>query len=87
MRPEYVTLSTNTPLSDTSARNVFRGTIRKITPLGLFYRIHLHCGFELSAYVTRQSLEELALAEGKAVAASFKATAVHVIPRMDIPPS
>ena len=85
IRPEYVTLSTNTPPSDTSARNVFAGKIRKITPLGLFYRIHLDCGFELSAYVTRQSLDELALAEGKAVTASFKATAVHVIPRRAVP--
>ncbi len=47
IRPEHVTLSTNTPFSESSARNVFAGTIRKITPLGLFNRIHLDCGFEL----------------------------------------
>ena len=86
IRPEHVTLSTNTPPPGTSARNVFPGTIRKITPLGLFHRVRLDCGFDLVAYVTRQSLEELALEEGKSVTASFKATAVHVIPRRDGPP-
>ncbi|MFZ4439560.1 MAG: ABC transporter ATP-binding protein [Syntrophales bacterium] len=80
IRPEHVTLSTNTPFSTSSARNVFSGTIRKITPLGLFHRVHLNCGFDLVAYVTRQSLETLSLDEGKSVIASFKATAVHVIP-------
>jgi len=81
IRPEHVTLSTNTSFSETSARNVFSGAIRKITPLGLFHRVHLNCGFDLVAYVTRQSLETLSLEEGKSVIASFKATAVHVIPR------
>lgn len=81
IRPEHVTLSTNTSFSGTSARNLFAGTVRKITPLGLFYRVHLNCGFDLAAYVTRQSLETLSLEEGRSVAASFKATAVHVIPR------
>ena len=83
IRPEHVTLSTNTPFSESSARNVFSGTIRKITPLGLFYRVRLDCGFDLVAYVTRQSIESLALEEGKRVIASFKATSVHVIPRRE----
>jgi tungstate transport system ATP-binding protein len=81
IRPENVTLSLQPLSRDTSARNVFAGTIRQITPLGLFHRVRLDCGFELVAYVTRQSLEELALREGKSVTASFKATAVHVIKR------
>jgi tungstate transport system ATP-binding protein len=81
IRPEHVTLSPAGNPSATSARNVFAGKIRTITPLGLFTRVRLDCGFELTAYVTRQSLEELRLAEGGAVAASFKATAVHVIRR------
>jgi tungstate transport system ATP-binding protein len=85
IRPELVTLATNPAPSATSARNVFPGTIRKITPLGLFHRVRLDCGFDLSAYVTRQSLEEMGLAEGGTVIASFKATAVHVIPRREPP--
>ena len=86
IRPEHVTLSTNASLSKSSARNVFPGTIRKITPLGLFYRVSLDCGFDLAAYVTRQSIEGLSLEEGKAVTASFKATSVHVISRQTPPP-
>jgi tungstate transport system ATP-binding protein len=86
IRPEHVTLSTNAPPPGTSARNVFSGTVRTITPLGLFHRVRVDCGFDLVAYVTRQSLEELSLAEGKNVTASFKATAVHVIPRGTLPP-
>jgi tungstate transport system ATP-binding protein len=85
IRPEHVTLSTNTPPPGTSARNAFPGTIRKITPLGLFHRVCVDCGFDLVAYVTRQSLDELLLEEGKTVTASFKATAVHVIPRGALP--
>jgi tungstate transport system ATP-binding protein len=86
IRPEHVTLSTNAPPPGTSARNAFSGTIRKITPLGLFHRVRVDCGFELVAYVTRQSIDELLLEEGKIVTASFKATAVHVIPRGALPP-
>ena len=82
IRPEHVTLAVDAAFSKSSARNVFAGTIRKITPFGLFHRVHLECGFDLVAYVTRQSLEELGLEEGKSVTASFKATAVHVIPRI-----
>lgn len=81
IRPEHVTISPNGRPAVTSARNAFSGTIREITPRGLFYRIRVDCGFGIIAYVTRQSLEELMLTEGKQVTASFKATAVHVIHR------
>ena len=86
IRPEHVTLSTNPAPKGSSARNLFPGTIRKITPMGLFQRVRLDCGFDLSAYVTRQSVEEMGMEEGKTVTAAFKATAVHVIPRGALPP-
>jgi tungstate transport system ATP-binding protein len=79
IRPENVTLSTSRSQEKTSARNAFSGKVSKITPLGLYQKVHLHCGFPLVAYVTNHSLEELCLAEGKEVGASFKATAVTVI--------
>lgn len=79
IRPEHVTLSLGTLPAGQSARNVFPGTIAKIVPLGLFYRVSLDCGFSLTAYVTAPSLEDLDLREGKAIYASFKATAVHVV--------
>ncbi len=78
IRPENVTLSTS-PSQKTSARNAFPGKVSKITPLGLYQKVNLHCGFPLVAYVTNHSLEELSLTEGKEVRASFKATAVNVI--------
>ncbi len=79
IRPENVTLSTASRSETTSARNVFRGRITKITPLGFFQKIQLNCGFSLVAYVTRHSVDELSLGEGKDVNASFKATAIHVV--------
>jgi tungstate transport system ATP-binding protein len=79
IRPENVTLSTRPSQEGTSARNVFSGRIVRIISLGLYQKVHLHCGFPLVAYVTNHSLEELSLAEGKEVRASFKATAVTVI--------
>jgi len=84
IRPESVTLSIPPALSGTSARNVFSAAIRQMTPLGLFHRVRLDCGFDLVAYVTGQSLTELDLREGMPVVASFKATAVHVIPRREM---
>jgi len=79
IRPENVTLSSASRSETTSERNVFHGRITKITPLGFFQRIQLDCGFPLVAYVTRHSLDDLSLGEGKDVDASFKATAIHVV--------
>jgi tungstate transport system ATP-binding protein len=79
IRPEHVTIHTNTPSAHSSARNFFTGIIVKIVPMGLFYKIYLDCGFPLVSFVTSQSLEHLELQEGKTVVASVKATAIHVI--------
>jgi tungstate transport system ATP-binding protein len=79
IRPENVTLLKNLPDHASSARNLFPGTITKITPMGLFYKIRLDCGFPLEAYITHESLENLSLKEKDPVFVSFKATAVHMI--------
>ena len=87
VRPENVTLSipssedTN-PSFQTSARNVFPGTVTGVTPMGFYQKVRLDCGFPLVSFVTRQSVEKLDLREGRAVLASFKATAVHVMKRL-----
>lgn len=81
IRPENVTLSINPLQATTSARNVFPGKIAGMTPMGLFHKVQLECGFPLVAYVTHHSLEDLGLVEGKVVNASFKATAIHVVRR------
>ena len=79
IRPENVILSPSDSKEATSARNVFHGRIVRIVPLGFFHKIELDCGFPLVAYVTRHSVENLSLVEGKDVKASFKATAIHVV--------
>jgi molybdopterin-binding protein len=50
-------------------------------PTGPIYRVTIDCGVLLVAAVTRQSWEELGLADGAEVVASFKATACHIIHR------
>jgi len=78
IRPEHVTLAVH-PGPATSARNCFPGTVTRIVPRGPFFKVELDCGFRVAAFVTPRSLEELALAPGSAVVASFKATAMHLI--------
>ena len=79
IRPENVTLAMAGGDAATSARNTFTGRIERIVPMGLYQRVHLDCGFPLVAYVTSQSLEGMGLIEDLQVAASVKATAIHVI--------
>ena len=79
IRPEQVTISTDSSAGHSSARNTFSGNIVKITPLGLFHKVQMDCGFPLVSFVTTLSLENLELKEGKQVVASIKATAIHVI--------
>ncbi len=43
-------------------------------------RLSLPCGFPLTALVTRQACEELALQEGDRVTALIKAPAIHLVP-------
>ena len=45
------------------------------------WRIELDCGFTLSALLTHQACEELALEQNDAVLALIKAPNVHLIPR------
>lgn len=79
IRPENVILTNLHPQEVSRARNIFPGRIIKITPLGLFYRVHLDGDFPLISYVTSHSLDKLGLEEGKGVVASFKATSIHVV--------
>ena len=76
-----ITLTLSREIS--SARNAFPGKITRMTPVGPLIRIEVDCGFPLLGLVTKRSAEELNLAEGKAVYASFKATAIRTIKRWD----
>jgi tungstate transport system ATP-binding protein len=80
LRPENVTVSNYTQ-GKISARNIFEAKVSKIIHQGFFYKLTLDCGFPLVAYITIPSYEDLGIAKGGMVIASFKATAVHVIGR------
>ena len=78
VRPEDVAVATSAP-DGSSVRNVLSGTIREIVPMGPVVRVHVDTGIDIAATLTIVSAEELALAPGMPVIASFKASAVHVI--------
>ncbi|ASJ02800.1 molybdenum ABC transporter ATP-binding protein [Thermococcus profundus] len=77
LRPEDIILSLK-PLRS-SARNEFRGVVESVEELGPLVRVHLNVdGLQLRAFITRSSMVEMELGEGKEVWVSFKATALHV---------
>ncbi len=82
IRPENVTLlkySLKAPL--TSARNSFISTIKDISSYGLVYRVAMDCGFNLTSFITRESLDRLNLKIGEKIISSIKATSIHLLSR------
>ena len=65
---------------DSSARNCIPGIVREVIASGSTVRVVLDTGFPLTALLTRESCHDLQLETGSSVYATFKATAVHVIP-------
>ncbi|HEX7976422.1 MAG TPA: ABC transporter ATP-binding protein, partial [Anaerolineales bacterium] len=59
--------------------NRLNGRISRIIPQGPLIRVTVDCGFPLAALLTRTAAQEMGLAEGSAVTATFKASAVHLI--------
>lgn len=85
LRPEDITIwpeagSAANP-GGSSARNRLQGRILRLVPRGPLTRVVVDCGFPLVALITRPSALEMGLAPGQMVAASFKASAIHLIPR------
>ena len=87
IRPEQITLSPPTEGGPpTSARNHVLGDVRSAYPSGPLWRVTLDLrrpGAEMTliADISRASYEEMALKPGDPVRATFKAAAVHIIPR------
>lgn len=82
LRPEDLTLKR--PWGDDrkdSARNHLMGLVADMVPLGAQVRVEMDCGVRLFSLVTKQSAEELEIHPGAAMGVTFKATAVHLIPR------
>jgi molybdate transport system ATP-binding protein len=63
-----------------TARNRLPARIAALQPEGLLVRLTLDAGFPLESLVTRQACADLGLAEGEAVTALLKASAIHLIP-------
>ena len=81
LRPEDITLWTAGDVPPSSARNRLQGRITRLAPQGVLVRVTVDCGLPLVALVTRSSAREMALEPGLEVAASFKASAAHLILR------
>jgi len=81
LRPEDITLFTSPGTTISSARNHLNGRIMRMTPNGPLVRVFIDCGLPIVALITRGSANEMKLKEGQSVTATFKATAVHLIPR------
>jgi tungstate transport system ATP-binding protein len=82
LRPENITISRSTT-AITSARNSFAARVIDIIRQGYVNKLVLDCGFPLVAYITLSSCEDLGIARNAVVVASFKATAVHLLRRME----
>lgn len=78
LHPEDVILSQE-PFTS-SARNCLLGVVSEIIPIGSTVRVIIDVGFPLMALLTRESCHDLHLGQGCRVYATFKASAVHVIP-------
>ena len=81
LRPEDITLWAQPVDQASSARNKLTGRLVKLTSQGPLVRVVLDCGFPLVALITRSSASEMGLHPDQQVAASFKASAVHLIAR------
>jgi molybdate transport system ATP-binding protein len=81
IRAENVLLLKSAETVSSSARNRLPAIVKSLIREGPIWRIELDCGFTLTALLTRQACEELALQEKDHVLAMIKATNVHLIAR------
>jgi len=81
IRAEDVLLLKNVETLPASARNRLPGIVKSLFREGPMWRIELDCGFALTALLTRQACEELALQVDDRILAMIKATNVHLISR------
>jgi tungstate transport system ATP-binding protein len=85
LRPEDVTLWSVDPGAVptkvvSSARNQLTGRVSRMVAQGSLVRVSIDCGATLVATVTRASAADIGLSEGATILATFKASAVHLIP-------
>jgi tungstate transport system ATP-binding protein len=78
-----ITISNIDGMACSSARNRLLGMVTRVFPLGSQVRVTIDCSFPLTVLITRRSYNELGLEIGRKVLASFKATAVRVLKRLE----
>lgn len=71
------TITVTRNLSESSARNCFKGTITDLEPAKSGIEVHVDIGVPITAMVTRESREEMDLKQKDTVWLSFKASAVQ----------
>jgi molybdate transport system ATP-binding protein len=81
IRAEDVTLEKGRA-EHSSARNHLCGSVSEIVLAGVLMKVTLDVGFRLVALVTRQAAADLELSKGAEIFAVFKASAVHLIPKL-----
>ncbi len=64
-----------------SARNHLAAIVHSLKREGPLMRVELSCGFNVTALLTKQACEEMALKPGDSVVALVKAPHIHLIPR------
>ncbi|TET53781.1 MAG: ABC transporter ATP-binding protein [Actinobacteria bacterium] len=79
IRPEDIFISNNGAFRNSSVRNSYQATIENIEDKKSFCCIKLGGDFKSEVAVTKQSVEELNLYNGKTVVAGFKATAAKLL--------
>jgi len=77
VRPQDIILSLE-PLR-TSARNMFKGTIRSVEDLDALVRLEIDVGRVFTVQITRRSFREMGLNVGSEVYIAFKASSVTLI--------
>lgn len=77
VRPEDILVSAK-PL-ESSARNVFKGTITGIIDAGTIVRLTVDAGKKFSVQITKKSLKEMNLNVGSEIYLTFKASSVRLI--------
>lgn len=78
IRPQSITLARH--VADTSARNVFTGTIDDIDRLGDRVRVGIGAPIHLTAEITAAAVDTLQLRPGDRIHASIKATDIEIYP-------
>jgi molybdopterin-binding protein len=83
LRPEDIFISENGAFKNSSVRNSYKAKIIRIDKSGAICKLQLESGFLSEVFITKQSVEEMDLVEGKMVVAGFKATAAKLVSSED----